>query len=209
MINIVDYGSGNVYSVHNAFHAAGLDVRVSNDPADIAGASHVVLPGVGSFGAAMEKLRERELIAPLTRAVIEERKPFLGICVGMQVLGSVGTEFGNHPGLGWIPGAVDKIDTSASGLRLPHVGWNTIDANDAASPLLHGLDTRATFYYVHTYQLLPEDASTVTATSAYGVPVTAMVTRGNIFGVQFHPEKSQGAGIRLLQNFAAVERGAV
>ena len=195
---ILDYGSGNVRSVSNLFSALADTVVVSNDPAEVDAASHVVLPGVGAFGAAMRKINDRLPVAHVETVVREQGKPFLGICVGMQVLADVGTEFGEHRGLGWVPGRVDKIDSGA--LPLPHIGWNNISIT-SDDPLLDGIEDASHFYYVHSYAFQAARPESVIATTEFGEGFTAVVGDGNLYGVQFHPEKSQRAGLRLAQNF--------
>ena len=195
---ILDYGSGNVRSVFNLFRAVCEHVIISNLVVDIATATHLVLPGVGAFGAAMRRIGDTIPIAALRRQVLENGKPFLGICVGMQVLADRGREFGDFEGLGWIPGEVDKLDASRE--RLPHVGWNDIRVQQR-SRLLEGLGSGTDFYYLHSFALRCADPSKVLATTYYGEEFCCAVQSGNIFGVQFHPEKSQHAGRRLVENF--------
>jgi glutamine amidotransferase len=197
---VLDYGSGNVRSVFNLFSTLG-DSIVSNDPAVMAEATHIVLPGVGAFGAAMRRIRDRIPMEPLREQVFGAKKPFLGVCVGMQVLADKGHEFGHFEGLGWIPGTVDRLDTA--GLPLPHIGWNDVNIRDP-HPLLDGLGEAPDFYYVHSYVFRPSDPDTVLATTDFGTRFTAAIRRDNIMGVQFHPEKSQRAGIRLARNFLAM-----
>lgn len=194
---ILDYGSGNVRSVFNLLASLGCQVELSSCADSIDQATHLILPGVGAFGACMESLRASLPWDTLLRALFEQRKPFLGICVGMQVLGSVGSEFGTHAGLDWIAGQVDRLQCSE--LPLPHVGWNDLQVVQS-SPLLEGLDG-ADMYFVHSYAFRPHDPSTVLATTTYGAPFVAAVRKENLWGVQFHPEKSQSAGRRLLRNF--------
>lgn len=194
---ILDYGSGNVRSVFNMFEDLSADVHISNDPAAIRDASHLVLPGVGAFGASMAKIRER---IPLD--VVEQQiaggKPFLGICVGFQVLADIGLEFGEHRGLGWLPGRVERLP--AGDLVLPHVGWNAAEAV-REHPLLTGLGGERDFYFVHSFVVTPADARDVVAETSYGARFCSIASRGNVSGVQFHPEKSQRAGKILLKNF--------
>ncbi len=201
---ILDYGCGNVRSVFNAFRAFDSDVKITNAFNDIRDASHIVLPGVGAFAECKTGLCNFNLVELLQKEVIEKGKPFLGICVGMQVLATLGKEFGEHQGLDWITGVVDKIDTSDSKLRLPHIGWNELSIIKPNS-LFEGIEPGTTFYFVHSFQFLSEDDSVISSFCDYGVQVTASVQRDNIFGVQFHPEKSQSAGIRLLKNFTQID----
>lgn len=198
---ILDYGSGNVRSVFNLFSAVDEAVKVSNEPSDIRDATHLVLPGVGSFAAAMRKIREC-LPLELIEAEVAGGKPMLGICVGMQVLAEVGTEFGEHSGLGWIPGRVEQLDTG--GRPLPHVGWNDIAVRQP-HPLLNGLGDAPDFYYVHSYAFEPEDPDAVLATSEFGETFAAVVAADQLMGVQFHPEKSQRAGLKLVRNFICLD----
>lgn len=196
-ICVLDYGSGNVRSVANLLGMLG-DTQVSNDPEVIASASHLVLPGVGAYGAAMARIAQQLPMEAVKRAVFEQGKPFLGICVGMQVLGDEGWEFGVNPGLGWIPGRVERLHTRD--LPLPHVGWNDI-RGERPHPLLNGLQDLPDFYFVHSYAFQTVDPSHVLATAEYGSRFAAVVGCDNILGVQFHPEKSQRAGAQLLKNF--------
>ena len=195
---VLDYGSGNVRSVFNMLRTITDDVVVSNGPDDISSATHIVLPGVGAFGAAMGKIKAAIPLPVLEEAVFRGKKPFLGICVGMQVLSEKGYEFGEHAGLGWIAGVVDKLD--ARTLPLPHVGWNNIEVVRDI-PLLAGLGSNRDFYFVHSYVFKERDAAHVIARTEYGAAFNAIIAKDNIFGVQFHPEKSQKAGKALLGNF--------
>lgn len=201
---ILDYGCGNVKSVYNAFRVLDYPVKISNRDSDIQAASHLVLPGVGAFERCRKGLADLGLLEILQREVLENGKPFLGICVGMQILAKVGFEFGHHEGLGWIPGRVEKIDVSHSGLRLPHIGWNEVQIK-TPDPLFRGIYDRTTFYFVHSYQFIAENPAWVSSTCQYGLQVTASIQKENIFGVQFHPEKSQSAGIRLIKNFLEIK----
>jgi len=201
LIGIVDYGSGNVTSVVNAFEALGFSARLSRDWAELKESTHIVLPGVGAFGAGMDRLKGLDLIERLEREVREKGKPFLGICLGHQMLATLGLEFGEHEGLNWIQGRVEKIDTGRSQLRLPHIGWNHARVLQP-EPLYRHMTESPCFYYVHSYHLVPEDPSWTSAVCDYGVMLTASIQKQNIFGVQFHPEKSQSEGLQLLKNFA-------
>ena len=202
MIVIVDYGLGNLFSVKKAFEYLGAPVTISSDPAEVAQADRLVLPGVGAFGDGMVYLRARGLDVALHREVIENKKPFLGICLGLQLLGEVGFEFGENAGLGWIKGQVRQIGTAISHLKLPHIGWNTISVVKD-SPLLTGVKPTVEFYFLHSFQLVCSDNSDVVATTEYGESITAVIQHGNIFATQFHPEKSQDSGLKILENFMA------
>lgn len=201
-LGVVNYGSGNFRSVWNALTHLGLDRREVTDAESASRASHLVLPGVGSFGACTSRLRTLGLDEVIS-AHIEAERPYLGICVGMQILGDLGTEFGRHQGLGAIAGTCTRMDQSEElDLPLPHIGWNTCTFE--AGPLSRGLSPEPCFYFVHSYHLDVEDPLDLLATAEYGMTVTAAVSRGLCFGVQFHPEKSQRDGLRLLENFAKV-----
>ena len=198
---ILDYGSGNVRSVQNIISYLGYEVYVSNDEGRILEASHLILPGVGAFGSAMKQIHENIPIMALEESVFGKKTPFLGICVGMQVLSDIGHEYGQHPGLGWIPGEVVRVDSR--GLPLPHMGWNDVDVV-IDDPLFRGLGEDRNFYFVHSYALLPENTEVVSSQVDYGARFCSSIQSGNIFGVQFHPEKSQTAGQMLFQNFLSL-----
>lgn len=203
MIALLDYGAGNVRSVHKALEAAGAKVRVSRQPRVLRDADKVVLPGVGAFGDCMAGLQRAGLVTAIHRAV-EAGKPLLGICVGLQVLFEEGEEMGHHAGLGLLPGRVVRFSPEriALGLKIPHTGWNQIEVT-APSPLLHGLPPGAWVYFNHAYygQARLEDTLAVTD---YGGTFSSVVGQGPIYGIQWHPEKSQRAGLLILRNF--VER---
>lgn len=200
MVAVVDYGMGNLRSVRHALEIAGADVGVVTKPEELRAAERIVLPGVGAFGRCMENLRASGLMEALREEVLYGGKPFLGICLGLQVLARQGHEGGIQPGMGWIPGEVERLDVKNLGLKVPHVGWNTVlPLSD--SPLFKGLKPEPTFYFVHSYHLVPDDPSLVAATCEYGRPFTAAILMGNVFATQFHPEKSQENGLRLLENF--------
>src|SRR4051794_18786350 len=184
---------GNIRSVLNALEHLGADAELVGADG-VAGADKVILPGVGAFGDAMAELRERALVEPV-QAAADEGKPVLGICLGMQLLASKSHEHGEHEGLGLIPGSVERIETDAV-LRIPHVGWNDMVV-ERDSALFEGLDEEPTFYYVHSYEVRPEDGDVVTGSAPYGRPLTATIERDNVYGVQFHPEKSQRDGLKL------------
>ena len=211
MIAIVDYGVGNLRSAAKGLERAvadegvSMDVRVTTDAADIERAEAVVLPGVGAFGACMQSLAESGL-KPVVLDAASSGRPFLGICVGMQILFEESDEFGPVAGLGLLPGRVQKL--RASGVPIPHMGWNAISVR-AGFPVLAETADQAYFYFVHSYAAHPADASLVAATTEYGgETITAAVGRDNIFATQFHPEKSQAAGIFLLRGFVATVAGS-
>jgi glutamine amidotransferase len=199
---ILNFGSGNVGSVRNLFLTMTDRVVVSNDPTDLHAATHLVLPGVGAFGSAMERIRSSLPMPVLKQQVFEVRKPFLGICVGLQVLADKGFEFGEHDGLGWIPGLVRRLDSGS--LPLPHIGWNDITVK-RVSPLMAGFTANPDFYFVHSYVFAPSNEEDGIATCNYGLEFPCVLGRRNILGVQFHPEKSQKAGKLLIQNFLKMQ----
>lgn len=201
MISIVGYGMGNVQSVVNALDHIGAANAVAEIPGALAGADKILLPGVGAFRRAMDKLEETGFATAL-RDAAAAGTPILGICLGMQLLATTGTEFGETPGLGLIPGRVERIPVT-EGQRLPHMGWNDLDLR-RDDPLLAGLDARedTACYFVHSFHLMPEDTAAISATCDYGATVTATVSAGSVFGAQFHPEKSQAVGLAILANFA-------
>jgi imidazole glycerol-phosphate synthase subunit HisH len=199
MIIIIDYKMGNLRSVEKAFHHLGLEASVSGDPADIASAEHLVLPGDGAFGKSMEHLRDLGFERPL-REFLTTGKPFLGICVGFQLLFERSTELGVHQGLGLLAGEVIKFPP---GGKIPHMGWNQVK-QARSSALFEGIPDESYFYFVHSYYAAPGTESDILGTTDYGVNFTSVVGRDNFFAVQFHPEKSQEVGLRLLKNFAGM-----
>lgn len=203
MLVIIDYGMGNLASVANAFAAIGAESKVSDRPDEIANATRIVLPGVGAFGEAMERLRGARLIEPLRDAVLVRRTPCLGICLGMQLLAESSSEHGTHAGLGWIEGTVKRLEPSDASLRVPHIGWNSVTC-PRPSPLFAPTKGEPTFYFVHSYQFVTKDPAATIAVCDYGGEVTAAVGRDHVFGTQFHPEKSQKHGLALLRSFLAV-----
>jgi glutamine amidotransferase len=209
-VAIIDYGSGNLHSAAKAFERAAreseadAEILVTADPSIVAAADRVVLPGVGAFADCKNGL---EAVAgmreALETAVRREARPFLGICVGMQLMATRGLEFQVTDGLDWIAGEVRAIAPDDASLKIPHMGWNTLDVVTPHA-LLDGIETGADglhAYFVHSYQLVPESRSAVVAETDYGGPVTAMVARDNLAGTQFHPEKSQTLGLKLIANF--------
>lgn len=197
MIAIIDYGVGNLRSVQKALERVGATAIVTDDPAALDAAQGVVLPGVGAFGDGMANLRARGLIEPLLRQVWQD-KPLLGICLGMQLLFEESEEMGHHRGLGLLPGRVPRFPEGD--LKVPHIGWNQLRITECE--LLDGITDGAHAYFVHSYYVAPEDPADVLATTEYGLEFASVVGRGTIFGAQFHPEKSQDVGLRLLSNFA-------
>lgn len=223
MVCIIDYGIGNLRSMEKALEAVGATVVRSDKPKDIDRASHVVLPGVGAFGACADEIRARDLVPSIQQA-IDSGKPFLGVCVGMQLLFDVSEEMGLHKGLGVMPGRVvrfkhvyepaltidnanafsdtsDTTEVTGKGLKIPHMGWNTAIPN-RTSPLLAGLKSPAYFYFVHSFHAIADNPLDVLAGTTYGTHFPAIVQRNNVFGVQFHPEKSHDNGLLVLKNFA-------
>lgn len=207
---IIDYGSGNLHSAGKALERAAREsgaefaIKITAKPEDVASADRIVLPGVGAFADckhgldAIAGMREA-----LEKAVKTDAKPFLGICVGMQLMATRGLEFGVTEGFGWIPGEVRALEPKDPALKIPHMGWNTLAALHP-HPLLNGIKTGEQglhAYFVHSYHLVPEQPGDVIAETSYGGPVTAIVGRDNIVGTQFHPEKSQTLGLKLLANF--------
>ena len=206
MIVIVDYGVGNLGSMANMLKRSGVEAVVSSDHATIRAAAKLILPGVGAFDVGMKNLVARGHVPVLEERVLRAGVPILGVCLGMQLF-SRGSEEGGAPGLGWI--AADAVRFRFDGssadprLRVPHMGWNTLDVREA-HPLLADLGDGARFYFVHSYHVACDDPSTALATTRYGADFASVVRRGNILGVQFHPEKSHKFGMKLLRNFAAM-----
>lgn len=201
MVVIVDYGAGNLLSVQRAFQRAGAGAAISREPADLAAADRIVLPGVGSFAAAMGRMREGGLLPVLERRVRVEGVPVLGICLGMQMF-TGRSEEGPGEGLGWLRGETVRLPSEAGGkpLKVPHLGWNDL-APRGNPPLLAGLSERPTFYFAHAYHAVCGDPEDVAATAEYGVSFAAVVRRDNVFGAQFHPEKSHANGVAFLRRF--------
>ncbi len=199
MIAIVDYGMGNLRSVQKAFEKIGAKAVVTSDAGEVQQAEKVVLPGVGAFGACMENL-EKFGLAPTIRRVIDDKKPFLGICMGMQVLFDESEEFGKHKGLGIIPGKVIRFKL-AKQYKIPHMGWNRIHKK-RRHPVLAEIDENAYFYFVHSYHVVPKDSQVIATTTDYGREFVSSIALDNIFACQFHPEKSQGLGLKMLKAFA-------
>ncbi len=201
-ICILDYGSGNVASVFNMLKFIEFDPEISNDKKKIRDASHVILPGVGSYKSGMEKIKRKLPIDCLENEILKKGKPFLGICLGMQVLSTVGYEFGKYQGLNWVEGEVKKLDVKKS--ILPHVGWNEVKAKSKNNILFNNIDTDENFYFVHSYYFNSFNKKNILATSIYEETFASVIRKDNVFGVQFHPEKSQKSGMKLLKNFLKI-----
>jgi imidazole glycerol-phosphate synthase subunit HisH len=202
MIAIVDYGLGNVQAFANIYKRLGIAAALAGSPADLDDADRIILPGVGAFDWAMGCLEQSGMRPALDRCVLKERKPVLGVCVGMQMMAH-GSDEGTRPGLGWIAGRVRRFDVSrfSDPTHLPHMGWNDVNAR-ADDGLFAGLESAARFYFLHSYYFAPEHAENVLAETDYNGRFASGVRSGGIHGVQFHPEKSHQWGIRLLKNFA-------
>ncbi|HIJ83178.1 MAG: imidazole glycerol phosphate synthase subunit hisH [Magnetococcales bacterium] len=206
MITVIDYGSGNLRSVAKALEKSGGRVMISHRPEDIVQADRIVLPGVGAFGDCRANLEMAQLLEPVLNH-INKGKPFLGICVGMQLLFSEGHEFGIHPGLGLFAGQVIGFDKTMPdpnnvpmALKIPHMGWNQV-RQTAPHPLWQGIPQEAWFYFVHSYHGIPNDRKMIAGESVYGIPFCAAIARDNLFATQFHPEKSQSFGLKMMENF--------
>ncbi len=202
MLAVIDYGAGNLRSVLHALnHLGAQDVHLARAPQDLIGADKIILPGVGAFGAGMQQLHTQNLVQTI-RSAAAAGTPYLGICLGMQFLFDTSDEMGTHAGLGILPGKVTRFENNAS-LKVPHMGWNNIDIT-RPSPIFEGLPPQPYAYFVHSYYCVPDHPSDITATVTYGSPFCVAIQRDNIYGVQFHPEKSQQTGLRILQNYLAL-----
>ena len=204
MIKVIDYGLGNVQAFLNTYKILNIDAERACHPTDLADASHVIIPGVGSFDLAMQLFNASGMRDPLENLVVNNNMPVLGVCVGMQILAD-SSEEGKELGLGWIPGEVKKIefDQTISLLQLPHMGWNDVRAKKR-SELFLTTNSLFEFYFLHSYYFHPADNTSILATFNYGKDMVCAVSTGNIFGVQFHPEKSHEFGVNLLKNFANI-----
>jgi glutamine amidotransferase len=199
MIAIIDYGMGNLRSVHKGFEKVGVKTAVVSDPALVDKADGVVLPGVGAFADAMANLRSAGMVEAILRSV-KEGKPFLGICLGQQLLFDASEEWGYTEGLGIFPGQVRRLP---EGLKVPHMGWNQIEIV-RPDPLLEGIPDRSSFYFVHSYAVDPADKEIVLTQTEYGVYFSSIVGKNSVYGIQFHPEKSSALGLKILENFGRV-----
>jgi len=201
-IIMIDYGAGNIRSVQKAFEHIGAKVTLTEEPDMVLGARKLVLPGVGAFGSGLTALRARHLDSAIIRAA-NQGTPLLGICLGMQFLFDQSDEMGLHDGLGLISGHVTRFNLADKGLKVPHMGWNQIESK-RDHPLLNGVPDGSHAYFVHSYYCVADDDRDVIAQTEFGHPFASCVARGNIFGIQFHPEKSQLRGLQILRNFVAL-----
>jgi len=202
MIAVVDYGAGNMQSVVNGFEVLGADIAIAHEPQMLADADAIVLPGVGAFGEGMKHLLDAGFVPALNREVLEKKKPFLGICLGLQFLGEASEEHGVHEGLGWIKGRVVAIPRTDASIKIPHMGWDDVKVLKKDG-LFAGFPQDPICYFVHSYHfaVAQEDANAVAGICEYGVPFVAAIEKENIWATQFHPEKSQKAGLKVLENF--------
>ena len=198
VIIIIDYGMGNLRSVQKAFEARGARPKVTSDPAEVEKADKIILPGVGAFGQAMQELKKKKLLGAL-KDKVQSGTPYLGLCLGMQLLFSHSEE-GNVKGLGILPGQVKRF---RGNLKVPHMGWNTLSVRKDRCPLMQGVRGSDYFYFVHSFYAVPEEKEDVLTSTGYGADFCSAVWRGNIFATQFHPEKSQSAGLGIVENFIA------
>jgi glutamine amidotransferase len=199
MLAVIDYGAGNLRSVVHALkHLQAENIQIVQNSSELEGAKKIILPGVGAFGAGMQKLHEQKLVEPI-REAIANGMPYLGICLGMQFLFENSDEMGNHEGFGILSGKVTRFPTFEE-LKVPHMGWNVLNPQQK-SLLLENLPDNPYAYFVHSYYCVPEDETDILITVDYGIPFTAAVERGSVYGVQFHPEKSQQVGLQILSNF--------
>ncbi len=201
---VIDYGMGNLGSVRRAIEECGGEPVVTSDPGQLDSAERILLPGVGAFGDGMRNLREAGWPAAIERALAKPNVAMLGICLGMQLLATTGYENGEAKGLGLIPGEVTRMEPSGDE-RLPHVGWNEIHVSNP-SPLLEGIESGIDFYFVHSFRFVPDSKKSILATTPYGGDFVSIVQEKNVFGTQFHPEKSSHAGFRILKNFLTLPR---
>ncbi|HEY3963710.1 MAG TPA: imidazole glycerol phosphate synthase subunit HisH [Planctomycetaceae bacterium] len=202
MIQIIDYGMGNLRSVQKAFEKLSVPAEICTNPADVKKCDRLILPGVGAFRDAITELRRQGFVEPIKTHIAAD-KPFLGICLGLQLLFDVSYEDGTWEGLGLMPGKVVRFPENPE-LKVPHMGWNRV-AIAADCPLFAGIPPDSFFYFVHSYHVVPDDAAVVAGRTEYGQPFTSVVHRGNMFATQFHPEKSQMLGLQLLANFAQLK----
>lgn len=205
-ITVIDYGMGNLDSVRRALEECGAKARIVSSPNEIGDTAGIVLPGVGAFPVGMKNLIERGFDKVLKEEVFTKKRPFLGICLGMQLLADHGQEGGLTDGLGWIPGEVRRLSETEQNERIPHVGWNEVHLKDSGHPLFKNLRNQLDFYFVHSYHFASASPKSILATTPYAGTFNSVVGLDRVFGVQFHPEKSQKAGFQLLRNFVEICR---
>ena len=208
-VTIVDYNSGNISSVINSFKEVAenkVNIEVTSDLEKIKSSDKVVLPGQGSFNSCIDALNNiNGLVDTLNEFVINKKKPLLGICVGLQMFADIGFEETETIGLGWIPGKVSKIDNQNGKFKLPHIGWNQIDIIKKDSRIFNNIENNSHMYFVHSYEFIPNDKTVISATTNYSSKIICSVERENIFGTQFHPEKSDKLGLKILENFIKIK----
>ena len=202
MIGVIDYGAGNLKSVSNSLSAMDAKAKLVKSPEDLCGVTSIIFPGVGSFGDSSNHLEEQKLFEPLKNWILEDR-PFLGICIGFQMLFETSDESPGAIGLGVLSGKVVRFDQTQS-LKIPHMGWNKINIKQKSDPIWEGIDESPHFYFVHSFYPKPDEDKIVASTTPYGCEFTSSVRKGNLFATQFHPEKSQGSGLRLIRNFLSL-----
>ena len=203
-IAIIDYGMGNLHSVQKGFEKVGADAVIITDPTEVANADKLVLPGVGAFRDAIATLKDKGFVDPV-KQFVDSGKPFLGICLGLQMLFETSYEDGKYEGLGIVPGEVIKFDFAGrpdeNELKIPHMGWNRLKIKPG-NPLFDGLPEEAYVYFVHSYYVVPTDSDVIATTTDHGIEFCSSIKRGNLFATQFHPEKSQAVGLKILENFS-------
>jgi len=212
MIAIVNYKMGNLQSIANAIKILGAEAEIAEKPEDLEKAEGIIIPGVGAFKDGMENLRKAGFIEALNNEVLEKKKPFLGICLGMQLIAKKSFEYGEHKGLGWVDFNVCRIEPSSPSFRIPHMGWNNLELRGDGGKLFKGIKEPAVVYFVHSYHLTPlseADENAITSTCYHGAAITASLEKENIFGTQFHPEKSQNTGLTMLKNFIDLTKAPV
>lgn len=201
MISILNYGMGNIRSIQNALNYLGVEHQVIDSPKQVLESEKLILPGVGSYRLAMENLNKRKLIDALNEVALKKKIPVLGICLGMQLMAEESEEDGLTKGLGWISGTVKHFPKENQSLKVPHVGFNTVFFEKGNSRLYKGSGNKADYYYVHSYRIIYDESKEVSGWTEYGGKIVASIEKENIFGTQFHPEKSQSNGLIMLKNF--------
>ena len=206
-ITIVDYNSGNISSVINSFREVGknkYDIKISSESKIISNSDKIVLPGQGSFKSCVDRLKKIDgLVESLNQFVLDQKKPLLGICVGMQMFADIGYEETETKGLGWISGKVSRIDNQKGKYKLPHIGWNEIKIKNV-SKIFQDINDMSHMYFVHSYEFIPEDKSVISSTTNYSTNIVCSIEKNNIYGTQFHPEKSDKTGLKIIENFLSI-----